>query len=168
MIMITKSEEEYIMEEAIGSKIADYLIKPVNQIRFCWAWRKLRSLALNFWKTTLDYQEFRKIAMEMGMVNSYETGWSCIKISFLGTTTRKYYWSSHDWNLGISKVRPTRSLGNSLSVIEDWFEPKADKPVLSHNLFKELVLLNWKKKTNLFCLSWLITATTNGKFLRAS
>jgi CheY-like chemotaxis protein len=30
MIMITKSEEEYIMEEAIGSKIADYLIKPVN------------------------------------------------------------------------------------------------------------------------------------------
>ena len=27
MIMITKSEEEYIMEEAIGSKIADYLIK---------------------------------------------------------------------------------------------------------------------------------------------
>jgi YesN/AraC family two-component response regulator len=29
MIMITKSEED-IMEEAIGSKIADYLIKPVN------------------------------------------------------------------------------------------------------------------------------------------
>jgi DNA-binding response OmpR family regulator len=29
-LMITKSEEEYIMEEAIGSKIADYLIKPVN------------------------------------------------------------------------------------------------------------------------------------------
>ena len=30
VIMITKSEEEYIMEDAIGSKIADYLIKPVN------------------------------------------------------------------------------------------------------------------------------------------
>lgn len=32
--MITKSEEEHIMEEAIGAKIADYLIKPVhpNQI----------------------------------------------------------------------------------------------------------------------------------------
>src|SRR3978361_2255143 len=27
VVMITKSEEEYIMEEAIGSKIADYLIK---------------------------------------------------------------------------------------------------------------------------------------------
>ena len=30
VIMITKSEEEDIMDEAIGSKIADYLIKPVN------------------------------------------------------------------------------------------------------------------------------------------
>ena len=30
VVMITKSEEEYIMEEAIGTKIADYLIKPVN------------------------------------------------------------------------------------------------------------------------------------------
>ena len=30
VIMITKSEEENIMEEAIGAKIADYLIKPVN------------------------------------------------------------------------------------------------------------------------------------------
>jgi CheY-like chemotaxis protein len=30
VVMITKSEEENIMDEAIGSKIADYLIKPVN------------------------------------------------------------------------------------------------------------------------------------------
>ena len=30
VIMITKNEEESIMEEAIGSKISDYLIKPVN------------------------------------------------------------------------------------------------------------------------------------------
>ncbi|MCC5932976.1 MAG: response regulator [Candidatus Cyclonatronum sp.] len=30
VVMITKSEEEFIMEDAIGFKIADYLIKPVN------------------------------------------------------------------------------------------------------------------------------------------
>ena len=35
VIMITKSEEEAIMEEAIGSKIADYLIKPVPTRRWC-------------------------------------------------------------------------------------------------------------------------------------
>jgi len=33
VVMITKSEEEDIMEEAIGSKMADYLIKPVNPIQ---------------------------------------------------------------------------------------------------------------------------------------
>ncbi len=37
IVMITKSEEEHIMEQAIGEKIADYLIKPVNpsQILLC-------------------------------------------------------------------------------------------------------------------------------------
>ena len=37
IVMITKSEEERIMEQAIGAKIADYLIKPVNpsQILLC-------------------------------------------------------------------------------------------------------------------------------------
>lgn len=30
VVMITKSEEEHIMDEALGSKISDYLIKPVN------------------------------------------------------------------------------------------------------------------------------------------
>jgi Response regulator containing CheY-like receiver, AAA-type ATPase, and DNA-binding domains len=30
LIMVTKSEEEHIMEDAIGKHIADYLIKPVN------------------------------------------------------------------------------------------------------------------------------------------
>ena len=37
VVMITKSEEEHIMEQAIGEKIADYLIKPVNpsQILMC-------------------------------------------------------------------------------------------------------------------------------------
>ena len=30
VVMVTKSEEESIMNQAIGNKIADYLIKPVN------------------------------------------------------------------------------------------------------------------------------------------
>jgi YesN/AraC family two-component response regulator len=41
--MIT--EEEYIMEEAIGSKIADYLIKPVNPNQILLESKKLGSLA---------------------------------------------------------------------------------------------------------------------------
>ena len=74
VIMITKSEEEYIMEEAIGSKIADYLIKPVNPNQILLSLKKnLDHSRLISEKTTLDYQkEFRKISMEMNMVNSYE------------------------------------------------------------------------------------------------
>jgi hypothetical protein len=62
------------MEEAIGSKIADYLIKPVNPIRFYWVWKEPGSLALNFAKTTLDYQKSSENCMEMAMVNSIKIG----------------------------------------------------------------------------------------------
>ena len=34
VVMITKNEEEYIMEEAIGNKIADYLINQLILIKF--------------------------------------------------------------------------------------------------------------------------------------
>ena len=33
VVMVTKNEEEDLMDRAIGSKIADYLIKPVNPSR---------------------------------------------------------------------------------------------------------------------------------------
>ncbi|HEU4495806.1 MAG TPA: response regulator, partial [Flavobacterium sp.] len=67
VIMITKSEEEYIMEEAIGSKIADYLIKPVNPSQILLSLKKnLDHTRLVSEKTTLDYQkEFLKISMEL-------------------------------------------------------------------------------------------------------
>lgn len=74
IVMITKSEEEYIMEEAIGSKIADYLIKPVNPNQILLSLKKnLDHSRLITEKTTSNYQqEFRKIAMEMAMVSNYE------------------------------------------------------------------------------------------------
>ena len=40
VIMVTKSEEENIMEQAIGQKIADYLIKPVNPNQILLALKK--------------------------------------------------------------------------------------------------------------------------------
>jgi CheY-like chemotaxis protein len=74
VVMITKSEEEYIMEEAIGNKIADYLIKPVNPHQILLSLKKnLDHSRLVSEKTTSNYQqEFRKIAMDLSMVNSYE------------------------------------------------------------------------------------------------
>lgn len=68
VIMITKSEEEHIMEEAIGSKIADYLIKPVNPNQILLSIKKnLDSKRLVSEKTNTSYQqEFREIGMRLG------------------------------------------------------------------------------------------------------
>ena len=74
VVMITKSEEEYIMEEAIGSKIADYLIKPVNPNQILLSLKKnLDHSRLISEKTTSKYQqEFRKISMDLMSINSFE------------------------------------------------------------------------------------------------
>jgi len=67
IIMITKSEEEYIMEEAIGGQISDYLIKPVNPNQILLALKKnLLKQDLVSQKTTHDYQvEFRQLGMRI-------------------------------------------------------------------------------------------------------
>lgn len=74
VIMITKSEEENIMNQAIGNKIADYLIKPVNPNQILMSLKKnLHSNVLISQKATLDYQqEFRRITEQIN--GSYEIG----------------------------------------------------------------------------------------------
>ncbi len=67
VVMITKSEEEYIMEEAIGSNIADYLIKPVNPNQILLSIKKsLDKSKLVSQKTNSNYQqEFREMGMQL-------------------------------------------------------------------------------------------------------
>ncbi len=67
VVMITKSEEEHIMEEAIGSNIADYLIKPVNPNQILLSIKKnLDSSKLVSQKTNSNYQqEFRELGMQL-------------------------------------------------------------------------------------------------------
>ncbi len=67
VVMITKSEEEAIMEEAIGSKISDYLIKPVNPNQILLSIKKnLDNKKLINEKTTSNYQQaFRTIGMTL-------------------------------------------------------------------------------------------------------
>jgi len=68
IVMITKSEEEHIMEDAIGSKIADYLIKPVNPNQILLSLKKiLNHSTLISQKTNSNYQqEFRQLGMQLG------------------------------------------------------------------------------------------------------
>lgn len=64
VIMITKSEEENIMDQAVGNKIADYLIKPVNPKQILLSIKKnLHSEQLVSTQTGSDYrQEFSNIS----------------------------------------------------------------------------------------------------------
>ncbi len=67
VVMITKSEEENIMDEAIGSKIADYLIKPVNPKQILLSLKKnIDQKRLVTRQTTSAYQtQFSQIGMRI-------------------------------------------------------------------------------------------------------
>ena len=69
VIMITKSEEENIMNQAIGNQIADYLIKPVNPMQILLSIQKnLHSGEIVAAQTSTNYQQdFQKISM---LINS--------------------------------------------------------------------------------------------------
>ena len=67
VVMVTKSEEENIMEQAIGQKIADYLIKPVNPNQILLALKKnIHRRAIETEITQSQYQQnFQQIAMQI-------------------------------------------------------------------------------------------------------
>ena len=150
VVMITKSEEEYIMEEAIGSKIADYLIKPVNPHQILLSLKKNLDVSrLVTEKTTSSYQqEFRKIAMDMSSINSYED-WA------------EFYQRLLYWELSLEtiedsgmfeilesqKLEANNQFGKFIDRnYPEWFEKGADAPVMSHTLFKTKILPEVSKK----------------------
>lgn len=67
VVMVTKSEEEHIMDQAIGSKIADYLIKPVTPPQILLTLKKhLHKKALVTEVANTGYQQnFSKIGMQI-------------------------------------------------------------------------------------------------------
>lgn len=144
VVMITKSEEEYIMEEAIGSKIADYLIKPVNPNQILLSLKKnLDHSRLVSQKTTSSYQqEFRKIAMDLSMVNSIEE-WAELYQKLV-------YWELELENIDDSSMfeilesQKTEANSQFSKFIDknypDWFSGNKEAPVMSHTLFKERIL----------------------------
>ena len=149
VVMITKSEEEYIMEEAIGSKIADYLIKPVNPHQILLSLKKnLDHSRLISEKTTSSYQqEFRKIAMDLSMVNSYE--------EWVDLYQKLIYWELELENIEdpsmfeILESQKTEANNQFCKFVDknypDWFSDH-NAPVMSHTLFKEKVAPELSKK----------------------
>ncbi|MGZ0017211.1 T9SS response regulator signal transducer PorX [Yeosuana sp. AK3] len=143
VVMITKSEEEYIMEEAIGNKIADYLIKPVNPNQILLSLKKnLDHSRLVSEKTTSNYQqEFRKISMELSMVNSFEE-WASLYQKLI-------YWEIQLENiedagmfeiLESQKVEANAQFGKFIDKnYASWFDNHSEAPLMSHKLFKDQI-----------------------------
>lgn len=144
IVMITKSEEEYLMEEAIGSKIADYLIKPVNPNQILLSLKKnLDHSRLISEKTTSNYQqEFRKISMDLAMVNSFEE-WANLYQKLI-------YWELQLQDIedvGMTEILESQKTEANLQFgkfidknYASWFEKNSEAPTMSHTLFKEKVV----------------------------
>ncbi|MFD1613842.1 T9SS response regulator signal transducer PorX [Gelatiniphilus marinus] len=143
VVMITKSEEEYIMEEAIGNKIADYLIKPVNPNQILLSLKKnLDHSRLVSEKTTSNYQqEFRKIAMDLSMVNTYE--------SWVTLYQKLIYWEIQLEDIedaGMFEILESQKNEANIQFgkfidknYAQWFQPNTEAPIMSHTLFKEKI-----------------------------
>ena len=81
VVMITKNEEENIMTQAIGNKIADYLIKPVNPNQILLSIKKnLYQKEIISEKATSGYQqEFNKISSQINDSFSWEDWYEVYK-----------------------------------------------------------------------------------------
>lgn len=144
VVMITKNEEEAIMEDAIGSKITDYLIKPVNPNQILLSIKKnLDHSRLVSQKTTSNYQqEFRKIAMDLAMVNSYE--------DWVELYQKLIYWELELENIedpGMFDILESQKIEANSQFFKfisknyaSWFEQESDAPIMSHTLFRERIM----------------------------
>ncbi|MFW5760024.1 MAG: PglZ domain-containing protein [Cyclobacteriaceae bacterium] len=155
VVMITKSEEEHIMDEAIGAQIADYLIKPLNpnQILLS-AKRILENKRLVSERTNLNYQQdFRNISMAF-MDYLDHTQWVDI------------YKKLVYWELAINKTGDTSMievLNNQkteanvnftkyiIDNYQSWLNDTAEtRPLLSHQLMKHKVFPHLKQDKPVF------------------
>ncbi len=143
VVMITKNEEEQIMEEAIGSKIDDYLIKPLNPSQILLSVKKLldkKSLVME--KTTSDYQQdFQKISMAFLGDLQYED-WADVyrKLVFWELQMDQADASMAEV-LESQKVEANSNFCRFVKKnYESWLnDPKANKPLLSHQVMKRKV-----------------------------
>lgn len=144
VVMITKSEEEHIMEEAIGSKISDYLIKPVNPNQILLTIKKnLDTKRLVAETTSHNYQrEFREIGMKLSDRLNYQE-WKDIYRKLV-------HWelelerSKEDGMSEILQSQKVEANSQFFKFVErnyiDWLNGEGDdKPTMSHTLFKNKI-----------------------------
>ena len=164
VVMVTKSEEENIMEQAIGQKIADYLIKPVNPNQILLTLKKnIHRREIETEVTQSQYQQqFQQIAMQIMDCRTWQdwvelykrlVHWELQLSSTDSQMTEMLAMQKEEANLGFAKYIKNNYL--------EWIKWKAEGgklkencPVMSPDIFKTKVfpLLNTGEKVFLVVL----------------
>lgn len=155
VVMITKSEEEHIMEEAIGQKIADYLIKPINPSQILLSVKKiLDQKRIVTEKTNHSYQQdFRNISMAFSDDLNFK--------DWINIYKKLVYWdleinqTENKSMADVLEMQQTEANVNFAKFIKDnyvdWLnDPDADRPVLSHDLMRKKVFPKLEDEGPLF------------------
>ena len=144
VVMITKSEEEHLMEEAIGSKIADYLIKPLNPNQILLSVKKiLDNKRLVSERTNMGYQQdFRNLSMAFNDYLDHE--------EWVDIYKKLVYWqleieaAKSDEMEEVLQMQMSEANANFTKYVKENYEswlndPDVDRPLLSHELMKKRV-----------------------------
>ena len=138
IVMVTKSEEENIMEQAIGSKIADYLIKPVNPMQILLTLKKnIHRKEIVTEVTQSGYQqEYQQIAMQISECRSFQdwqeiykklVRWELELSSADSGMTEMLTMQKEEANIGFAKFITKNYI--------DWVAPRNDK---QHGRFQNI------------------------------
>jgi CheY-like chemotaxis protein len=157
IVMVTKSEEENIMDQAIGSKIADYLIKPVNPNQILLALKKNihQKEILTEVAQTGYQQNFGKIGMQ---INDSLTADDWVEVY-----KRLVFWelelSGTDSDMSEMLFMQKADANNAFAKFirrnyANWIENPDKRPVMSPDIFKHAIfpLLNQGEKVFLIVL----------------
>lgn len=157
VIMITKSEEERIMDDAIGSKIADYLIKPVNPNQILLSLKKtLDNRRLVGEKTNTSYrQAFQEISIMLNSDLNYKE-WCELykKIVFWELEIDR---SPDKSMLEIVRMQKLEANNSFFKFIEknyiNWLNGKdKNAPNMSHNVVRNKLIPELDKNQSIFFL----------------
>src|SRR3954469_20932890 len=145
VVMITKNETENLMDDAIGSQISDYLIKPVNPNQVLLSLKKIidnrRLLAEK--STTAYQQQFRNLFMALNSSPNYNEWMDIYKelvhweLSFQKSDSPEM----QEVFLAQKNEANTQFFKFISRNYASWIKEKGkDKPVMSHTLIKDKVL----------------------------
>ena len=142
MVMITKSEEEDIMNMAIGNKIADYLTKPVNPSQILLTLKKnIHKKEIVSEHTSTSYQQqFRNIGMQINESLTY--------MDWVDVYKKLVYWelelaeteNGMDEMLKMQKNEANSTFNKFVKKnYLDWMGNPTQRPLMSTDLFKTKV-----------------------------